>query len=155
MVLDEKYIINVLSNRKDILETVQTKKSMWQEDSMELDAELATLTRQLASLYNSNKDSSQDNIISILKGNQERISEQRQEVVESLNALNEEEQRIKKIWSAFLALTGDDFKILNDMYVMDLKWDFLCLEYGIGRTALHNRRRIAIDKLRKVSGRVA
>lgn len=152
--MDEKYIVNVLSNKNRILEKLQSQREELLQRKQQTDKRYDDVIRQISLKGKPIKadvlsptNAQNNNMLSILRRSHRELRKQENEIDRQLGLLNEEEQRVKHIWNAFKVLESQDFKILNEIYVKKIKYDYLCTDYQKNKSTLYRKRSDALEKL--------
>ena len=78
---------------------------------------------------------------------EEVLSMRNQEYKSLFRELIKEEERIHRVWEAFLALDEPYSSIINDLYVSKVKYKAVEQEYGLSHRVFEEARKEGIDKI--------
>lgn len=145
-VMDDKDIIYILKNRKQLLNIIQKKM----EHAYGFIESLDEIIQRL-SLQGMNEESlggaSAEKIL--LRRDLEH-KKQIQEQEKILQCLLKEEEKIYDIFQGMAQLPAEDYELLDSLYVKEMTWEVYAKKNDISVSTLGRKKRKALDGLKKV-----
>lgn len=151
MYLQEKEIIHILRNRDSLLQDISQKRRNIYKDLEYISDEIIWILSMRghpmeAQMLHRKNDQPQG-LDRVREMQEKKEKEYRQELYIHLEALQEERERIQRVWFCYQALPLEQYHVLQKLYVSKRLWVEVEREMGLNHRLMVKTRRDAINNI--------
>lgn len=154
MQVSENEIINILTNRDILLDTIRRKREELLAESNEIEEavirQISLSGKPLKADVLSKTNDNKENILKILEKSKEERILLANAIERQLDLLFMEEQMINRVWIAYRRTDSLDYRLLEALYIKNEKQELICMEFNISKATLNRRRKTVINNLQKI-----